>query len=279
MLADASICRATLQRPLATQEVAQDVRSVAYVMAEMLTGRRARGAFLLDLSRLVDSVGTGGQQHVAFLRELLSTGSLTGELCQHPFLPVHPPQHCRVGVDESAGIGRCDVARGGEANDDAVLSASAALQEQRRMIVELARDELTKCQAQTREATQQMRVWFRGFERQYGRKPTAGDRPPTVIRLQARCRVLADRIATLNDRLDTVYKSFHRAAATDGTTSLPTPGDNPMRALHTAMEIEIPPLDDAKTTATLDRTGPRRSPAQNAFLNRHLKSSDAVDNE
>lgn len=262
-----------MQRPLTNQEVAQDVRSVAYVMAEMLTGRRARGAFLLDHSRLVDSVGAGGQQHVAFLQRLLSTGSLAGELAQHPFLPVHPPQHFREGGDGSSERDQCSPAAGGETTDDAVLSNNAALQEQRRMIVALTRDELAKCQAQTREATQQMRVWFRGFERQYGRRPTTDDRPSTVIRLQARCRVLADRIATLNERLDAVHKSFHRAAAATADNALsasPTAGgDSVNPAIHPTMEVEIPQLDEATTAATLDRSGPKRSPAQNAFLNRH----------
>ncbi|KAE9345210.1 hypothetical protein PF008_g8862 [Phytophthora fragariae] len=46
ILVDSQFCRSSLNLPLEIDEMAQDVRSVAYVMVEMLTGLRARGSLM-----------------------------------------------------------------------------------------------------------------------------------------------------------------------------------------------------------------------------------------
>lgn len=260
VLAYPSVAQTALRRPLPDSPQAQDVRSVAYVAAEMLTGRRVRGSVLMDTTRFLDWIGDADQRKLAymsFLQCLLSAQALTDEVMNHPFLLAKAQrQNLRASVGEFEGE-----------NDDAILQATAALQDQRRMIVALTKDELKQCQAQTQEATRQMRAWFRGFERQYGRKPSVDDRPPMIIRLQARCKGLADRIAMLNERLQTVNKSFYRAAPLP--TEKPAPGTEigSSSSLPETMIIQIPQHDESKVAA--DRTGPRRSPAQNAFLNRH----------
>lgn len=236
-------------------------------MAEMLTGRPARCSFLLDPLQVSSNHPTDSStselQHVSFLRALAAAGPLTNDILQHPYLRG---QH--LSVDDTSG---------------ALLVDNTELHEHHRVIAALTREELSKCSALKNEATQQIRAWFRNFEKQYVRKPTIDDCPPTIARLQARCRVLGERMTTLAERLDAVNKSLSGSApdiASEGPESIvgshssgqnheavSANGAGKSIALPTAIEIDIPLLDESAGTGA-DRMGPRRSPAQHAFLSR-----------
>ncbi|KAJ8579052.1 hypothetical protein ON010_g141 [Phytophthora cinnamomi] len=241
----------TRNLPLGIDEMAQDVRSVAYVMLEMLTGLRARGS-LMEKCNLLTKVAAESLEYQV-LRSLLELQSLE-EILKHPyFSPVN------------------------YANSNTIQSSAQETHEQRHIIGILTKQELTKCQTMKRQYLQQVRAWQAQFEKKYRRKPNPADRPTGIVRLQGRCLALNERIQELNDRLAAAHGSIYRLISDKeglaiDVTSQRVAGeqdDSPGQLKNTEGPTSTSSIEsDGSRLDSFGRGGGKRSPAQKAFLNR-----------
>lgn len=263
VLANEQFARCVVNREMPESGRAQDIRSVAYVMVEMLTGMRMRG-HLLEREHLLSHVATNSME-TRFLVELLQAASLT-EVIDHPYL------------DRDSPFGHQPL---GESNRQ--------LQPQQgKIIAALTEQELTKCREQRRRHLSEIRVWLAQFERRNKRKPTTSERPKSVTLLQRRCRTLTDRIKELEARLSATRKSFYRrsehqkdddddelenATKLDGSSSVPalslfgSSTDSKMGILPT---LDVAIRDEGDLSELY-----KRSPAQKAFLKRLATQSES----
>lgn len=170
--------------------MAQDIRSVAYVMLEMLTGLRVRGS-LMEKYNILAKVGADSLEYQA-LRSLLEVKPLEEVLRCAYFSSVY------------------------QADSMAIRNLAQATQEQRHIIGVLTKQELTKCQTMKRQYLQQVRAWQAQFEKKYRRKPNPADRPTGIVRLQGRCMALNERMQELNDRLAAAHGSIYRLISSKG---------------------------------------------------------------
>ncbi|KAE9130565.1 hypothetical protein PF005_g4342 [Phytophthora fragariae] len=251
ILVDSQFCRSSLNLPLEIDEMAQDVRSVAYVMVEMLTGLRARGS-LMEKWNMLTKVAADSLEYQV-VRSLMELKSLE-EILGHQYF---------------SSVRRAD--------STVIQTSAQATQEHRHIIGMLTEQELTKCQAMKRQYLQQVRAWQAQFEKKYRRKSNPADRPAGIVRLQGRCLALNERMQELNDRLAAVHGSIYRliadkeALAIDATSPRIPAGkednlDKPKNpeGLTTTSSTE----SDVTRSDSFDRGGGKRSPAQKAFLNR-----------
>lgn len=247
ILVDSQFCRSSLNLPLEFDEMAQDVRSVAYVMLEMLTGLRARGS-LMEKWNMLTKVAADSLEHQV-LRSLMELKSLE-EILGHQYFSS---------------------AR--QTDSTAVQTSAQATQEHRHIIGMLTKQELTKCQAMKRQYLQQVPAWQAQFEKKYRRKPNPADRPAGIVRLQGRCMALNERMQELNDRLAAVHGSIYRLIA--DKEALAIDATSPRIPARKEDNLDQPKNLDTSSTESdvtradsFDRGGGKRSPAQKAFLNR-----------
>ncbi|KAG7382415.1 hypothetical protein PHYPSEUDO_004896 [Phytophthora pseudosyringae] len=251
ILSDPQFCRSSFGLQVANDEMAQDVRSVAYVMLEMLTGLRVRGA-LMEKSNLLSKVAEGSLEHQVLSR-LLSQAPLK-EVAAHPYFSSVSP------IDSMG-----------------TLDLSQATQEQRYITGILTKQELSRCQTMKRQYLQQIRAWQGQFEKKYRRKPKPADRPAGIVRLQGRCQALNERVQELNDRLAASHGSIYRMIADKEALAIDPPSQSvPVQhedhlSQHTSL-VDVtagsPVASDESRSDSFGRNGGNRSPAQKAFLNR-----------
>jgi hypothetical protein len=231
--------------------MAQDVRSVAYVMLEMLTGLRVRGA-LMEKCNLLSKVAAESLEH-QILRGLLELKSLD-EIAAHAYFSVVHP-----------------------ANSSVLGHSVHGAQEQRHIIGLLTKQELTKSQTMKRQYLQQIRTWQAQFEKKYRKKPKPGDRPAGIVRLQGRCQALTERMQELNDRLAAAHGSIYRmisdkeALAIAATSQSSPVQQEDYRHQHKSLSDVAPgsPVrSEGSRSDSFGRGEGKRSPAQKAFLNR-----------
>lgn len=268
VLASNDIPRCVLNRQIEPPSLAQDIRSVAYVMAEMLTGTCMRGHLLQPerLERHVTSCSSASSAQLQVLTQLLLVSSLNELL---------PP----LNTDES----KVYSARGYPRDSPPPSSRSR----EQRAIARLIEHELTACREQRRRALHNIRTWATQFEKRHSRKPSASDRSASITRLQRRCRALADRIAALETRLDAARASFDRTANEDAADSDDREQEQQLAGGSGRDATPVPlaheERDDSSNSSTFgsllaidvsvrsstDRSDTqRRSPAQHAFLQR-----------
>ncbi|KAG3035389.1 hypothetical protein JG687_00005053 [Phytophthora cactorum] len=247
ILSDSQFHRSSFSLQVTNDELAQDVRSVAYVMVEMLTGLRVHGS-LMEKSNLLSKVATGSPEH-QFLSSLLALMPLS-ELLVHPYFSAVNPTHYQV---------------------------SETTQEQRHIVGILTNQELLKCQTMKRQYRQQIRAWQAQFEKKYRRKPNSADRPGGIVRLQGRSQALKDRMEELNNRLTSSHGSIYQmivdkeALAIDASSqSVPTQHEEQLMQKNLVDGTTGSPVasEGSSRSDSLGQSGGNRSPAQKAFLNR-----------
>ncbi|KUF76966.1 hypothetical protein AM587_10014564 [Phytophthora nicotianae] len=180
ILPDLQFRRSSFSLQVTNDEFTQDVRSVAYVMVELLTGLRVHGS-LMEKSNLLSKVATDCLEH-QFLSAVLALKPLK-ELLAHPYFSTVNPTYNQV---------------------------SETTPEQRYIVGILTNQELTKCQIMTRQYLQQIREWKAHFEKKYRRKPQPVDHPAGIVRLQGRCQALKERMEELNNRLPSSHGSVYQ---------------------------------------------------------------------
>lgn len=262
VLADNQVARCVLNRQMAKAGAAQDARSVAYVMVEMLTGMRIRG-HLLERERLLSHVASEASITRDFLLALLQSSSLEA-VADHPYL-----------VNE--GRARNSLENDAPENGDYEQRAVAGLVEQ----------ELIKCREMRRRHLGEVRAWLTQFEKRNERKPTASEHPRSVTLLQRQCRALSERMREIETQLAGARKSFYRkhdnssiGRQDEGVEQLEHVGrfGDPLtsptaettlhpRRLDSTLGV-LPAIDVSIRNGGALSDAHRRSPAQNAFLKR-----------
>lgn len=237
--------RSFLQRVTAGGEVIQDLRSIAYVMTELLTGTRVRGSSL-DRQSILDAVLIDSLEFrfLCDLFELASDGKpeqLAQRLVEHEYLQQHTQADAAVPRDQHGAL-------------------ADSLHEQCQVIVAATQHEYAKCVELKERHVHDIRTWFALFEKRYQKKPTMAERPASIVRLEVRCRTLTDRIHQLEARMATVQHSF---SSTPGEI-----GEARAKPLDSVEKKKMPslPLLDLALDHVVDHK--RRSPAQNEFLKR-----------
>jgi hypothetical protein len=226
----------------------RDLQSLAFLLVEMLTGKRVMLNRLANSSNeLLEPFAVDSMER-AFLQEVLHPSVSLIKLTSNPYLlddnVTHPPGSAPVS--------------------------------QRELLLHLIDKELSKCRAVQKSEAHHVRVWIVQFEKKFHRKPHADERPASIQRLQQRCRALHERIQELERRGNTLGHAACIArqmvpasceAVSSAMESLPV-SKSPISTLGinttTTISSGLEPGD------LVDRR--RRSPAQNAFL-RQLSTS------
>lgn len=234
ILSDRQFHRSTFSLQGASDEFVQDVRSVAYVMVEMLTGLRVHGS-LMEKRSLLSKVALDSPEH-QFLSNVLALIPLK-DLLAHPYFSAVSPERNQV------------------------LETTP---EQRHIVGILTNQELIKCQTLEHQYLQQIRAWHTQFEKKYRRKPKPVDRPGGIVRLQGRCQALKERMEELNNRSATSHGSDYQMIAVDDTPQ--TQHEDQEKFVDG--EAGSPVASEGSRSDLFDRSGGNRSPAQKAFLNR-----------
>ncbi|GMF54199.1 unnamed protein product [Phytophthora fragariaefolia] len=248
VVVDSQYCRSYLNVSTTVNETAQDMRSVAYVMLEMLTGLRVRG-YLMEKCNLLAKVAADSHEHQV-LRSLLELESLEAIL-EHPYF-------------SSAT----------EVGGTSIQNPAMLTHEQQHIIGNLTKQELTKCHTMKRQHLQQIRTWQTQFEKKYRRKPRPADLPSGIIRLHGRCRALNERMKNLNDRLAAGHGSIYRLICSKDPLVLDATIQSKPAEQESSIDphVELPNTTSAEAgasrTDSSGREGGKRSPAQKAFLNR-----------
>lgn len=260
ILQNDQIARCVLSRQNLDDGRAQDARSVAYVMAEMLTGMHVRG-HLLEREHLLGYVACKSlESH--FLGELLQTSSLVA-VAEHPYI-YEPSDNVELPMHHSV-----DDKRGQQHQQ--LLS-----EKEQRVVAVLVEQELLQCREQRRRYLSEIRAWLAQFERRNERKPTPSERPKSVTQLQRRCRALSDRMKELETRLSSARTSFYRKSESmerdenddlERYTRLDDLSPAFISGIGSKLGI-LPAIDVNIRETDLLRDGFKRSPAQNAFLKR-----------
>ncbi|KAF1334962.1 hypothetical protein FI667_g1494, partial [Globisporangium splendens] len=261
--------RSIVNRHMQDSGMTQDIRSVAYVMVEMLTGMRVRG-HLLESEHILDLTSANSMES-RFLANLLQAKSLS-DVMKEPYLldrDHHSPDNTPL-----SGNNHVELAH---------TRAIAILMDQ----------ELTRCREQRRHHLSEIRAWLAQFERRHERKPTAAERPKSWSNLQRRCRVLTDRIKELEARLSEARKGFYKKSdfqndeeELEHATRLDDPASasgslSPDASNGRISKLEIP-LALNVTIRQVDGEMidvHKRSPAQNAFLKRLAHGSAGGDTD
>lgn len=262
------IPRCVLSRQDLDHGNAQDARSVAYVMAEMLTGMRVRG-HLLEREHLLSHVACKSLES-QFLGELLSQTSSLAAAAGHPYI-YEPSDNVELSLHHSV--------------DGQIVhhqQQQHLSEKEQRAIAMLVEQELLKGKEQKRRHLGEIRAWLAQFERRNERKPTPSEWPKSVTQLQRRCRALSDRMKELETRLSSARRSFYRKsesmerdendeferdARLDDSSSPSFFISSESSSLGSKLGI-LPAIDVSIREGDLSRDGFKRSPAQNAFLKR-----------
>lgn len=232
--------------------VAQDTRSLAYVMIEMLTGMRVRG-HLLERERLLSLVASEADVDRDFVLELLRSSSLR-TITAHPYI--------------------------GEREAWRSPSASGRDSDEPQAVAILVEQELAKCREMRRCLRGEIRTWLAQFERRNERKPNASERPRALVVLQHRCRLLSERVRAIEVHLAVTRQSFFSRKSGRSTDSQGDDDDEQVadlrvsgspisspRRLNSTVGV-LPAIDVSTRTSSLLSDAHRRSPAQHAFLKR-----------
>ncbi|KAL3671392.1 hypothetical protein V7S43_003318 [Phytophthora oleae] len=254
ILADTDFCRSSFGLQSARDAIAQDVRSVAYVMLEMLTGLRARGS-LMEKGNLLSKVAADSSEYQV-MSVLLALSPLKDVLALPYFASVNSTARTPF------------------------LNSGQVVQEQRQIIGLLTKQELNQCHTMKRQYLQQIRAWQAQFEKKYRRKPKPVDRSAGIVRLQGRCQALNERMQELNDRLAASHGSIYRMIADKealtidaSSQSAPAPQEGIPSQLGSFDDVTTgSPVFPGNESDSSDRSEGRRSPAQKAFLNRFSPS-------
>lgn len=220
-------------------EKAQDVRSVAFVMAEMLTGLRIRGR-LMEKNRLLGKIDSGSPEW-HFLSDVLALKPLS-ELLTHAYFSSTTPIRS---------------------------SALDTKQEQWQGANLFIKEELHKCRLMERQHLDQIQAWQVQFEKKYRKKPESVDRPAGLLRLQGRLEALNERIERLNERLVASESGTHGmiTAKETGTSDRALMQHEDHHVWHKP-SIENTCDSSVGCPASSAQSAGNRSPAQKAFLNR-----------
>ncbi|TMW64208.1 hypothetical protein Poli38472_012830 [Pythium oligandrum] len=228
-----------LRRGTSTSSSARDIRSVAYVLVEMITGLPVRGA-RMDDDTLIQQLDPTSLEH-AFLLELLQPSTSFKSLRTHPYL---------------------------QGNAVSALSPNPSTD----IVLPLVEKELGRCQELHRQYTRELRAWTSQFEKRYQRKPRRDERPPGMQRAQVRCRTIHTRIQEL--------QRHQRLLAPENGEEGNHAAEEEVHEMKLAPLpiLNVPERDENSSDAR------RRSPAQNAFLDRlsdpnkgSFQDEDSVD--
>lgn len=189
-LSEAQSHRLRYQTLAIDDEKALDVRSVAFVMAEMLTGLRIRGN-LMEKTHLLDKIDMGSLEY-QFLSDLLAPRPLE-ELLEHSYFSTGNPTH---------------------------PLASNTSQEQRQIVDIFIEQESKHCRLMQSQYRQQFKAWQAQFETRYKKKPEPVDRPASIIRLEKRLQALKERINQLTDRLTACHSQYQMQSSSTGSNEV-----------------------------------------------------------